>query len=123
MGTKLDSNMILFMNGKAISQIKDVQITTIESDSESNKTNIDLTKNHDFTATFTPRFPHITRKHFIRNLRKLGCSKKQAKQMAWDVQKKSMSYSYASFLYTIGAFPYCKRDFTLDDIHPTYIAK
>ena len=105
MGTKLDSNMILFMNGKAISQIKDVQMTTVEPDAEPGTVVFDLSKSNDFTATFTPRFPHITRKHFIKNLRKFGCSKKLAKQIAWNVQRKKLSYSYARFLYIIGALP------------------
>ena len=102
-------NMMLFMNGKAIGTINDIQMTTIESDTEPSMAGINLSKNRDFTATLRARFPHITRKHFIRNMRKLGYSKTQAKQMAWDTQKKKLSYSYANFLYMFGGLPYLIR--------------
>ena len=92
---------ILYLNGKPIGPVEDVQMTTVGPEGETRFIGMDLSQCHDFTATFTPRFPRISRKQFIRFLQKCGYSKKQAKYRAWKVQKSKCSYSYARFLHLI----------------------
>ena len=106
MGPEETKDAILFMNGKAIGKIKDIQTVTLVPEEDSHIIHADLSLEHDFTCTFTSKFPHISRKHFIRNLQKFGATKKQAKEIAWKIQRSKISYGYASFLYSIGALPY-----------------
>lgn len=93
------SGMLLYANGQPIGPIEDIQTTTLEPESgdEQRFLGIDLAKGNDFTATIS--FPHVSRKRFIRNLKRAGCSKKQAKRIARKVQRGSRkSYGYANFL-------------------------
>lgn len=103
------SGMLLYANGQPIGPIEDIQTTTLEPESgdEQRFLGIDLAQGNDFTATisFTPRFPHVSRKRFVRNLKRAGCSKKQAKRIAWRVQKGGRkSYDYANFLARIAGW-------------------
>lgn len=92
-----EQKTILYMNGNFLGPIKDIQTTTLEPESgdEWRFLGVDLAQSGNFTATFTPKFPHISRKQFVRNLVKAGCPKKKAKEIAWRVRT---SYSYANFL-------------------------
>lgn len=97
------SGMLFYANGLSIGTIEDIQTTTLEpaSSDEQKFLGVDLAQGCDFTAIFTPKFLHVSRKRFIRNLVKAGCPKKKAKEIAWQVRT---SYGYANFLARIAGW-------------------
>lgn len=115
MGPEETKEAVLFVNGERlgpISEIKTITETPIVPDSEesSRVMGIDLAHGQDFTVSFTPKWPHVSRKEFIRRLQKLGYSKKQAKKIAWETQQnKKTSYGHTFFLYSVGALPHYKE--------------
>ena len=116
MGPEETKDPILFMNGielGPISEIRTINETPVAFDENHERyIGVDLSNGQDFTFTgsFTPKYPHISRKQFIHRLQKLGYSKKEAKRIAWETQKnKRTSYGFIILLYTVGALPHPKN--------------
>lgn len=103
MGHDGEQKTVLYMDGKPLGPVTYMPEPVLNSiDSGERILGIDLAQGGDFTITFAPKFPRISRKQFIRNLVKNGCPKKKAKEIAWKVQKGGrMSYGYANLLYTV----------------------
>lgn len=112
MGSLRLESPVLYMAGKELGPIKDIQEIMPATDAMSmhHLGEIDFSQDRELSATFTPRVPCLNRKQFIRLIQKLGYSKKQAKKIAWETQKsKKMSYSYTGFLYTLGVLPHYRE--------------
>lgn len=105
MGPENEQKTVLYMNGQSLGPFEGLQTVTFEPNEVDEKMRflgVDFAQGGDFTATFTPKFPHVSRKRFVRNLVKAGCPKKKAKKIAWKAKK---PYGYANFLAKTVGWP------------------
>lgn len=106
MGNDSDNTFIggiLYMNGEPIGWLDEIREVTFNQDESSDGENR-LLRLSDMSMTFSGKikYPHMSRKRFVKALVSRGVTKKRAKRMARETISIKKSYSRILFEHMIG---------------------
>lgn len=96
-----ENTSILYLDGKPL-RVTDIPEITFDYNVAKEGNVCTISRNQSFSVTMKPIYPKISRKKFIRNLINRGCSKKNAKWLAWYYRSKKISYGKAYSLIIFG---------------------
>lgn len=107
MGEEMRDDVVVYMNGEPFWPLsaETELVPDLSKEELSNQIVAEIPPDVEFSCSVRARFPHVTRKQFIAQLEKAGYSRKQAKDLAWDVQKRHGTYSKAAFFLKLGVHP------------------
>lgn len=102
-----ENNGVLYLNGEPFNISKMSEITVGPCIDAGNLIGV-FSSNRSCSFTGTLKYPKMSRKKFVCYLRKLGYSKKRAKQIAWYYNRRQTSYGSAYMSVCFGGDPCLK---------------